>query len=87
MVTLTISEGLAAKLDAYAKQTGQSVEDMLETLFSAYSRLPPDQRNMEEQSAAMAAISGMFDDEVSDLSATVRESIQHALRKKHGRAD
>jgi Ribbon-helix-helix protein, copG family len=66
MVMLNISEALAAKLDAYAKREGRSIEDILETLITEYSRIPPDERNIEEQSAAMESIGGLFDDDVTD---------------------
>ena len=87
MVALNISETLAATLDAYAKREGRSVEALLEKLLAEYNWLPPSERTIEEQSAALAAMSGLFDDEVTDLSSTVHENVQHALRKKYGSAD
>jgi len=67
MVTLTISEALAAKLNAYAEREGRSLEDMLEKLVMEYDQTPPEERDIDEQSAAMEAISGLFDNEATDL--------------------
>jgi hypothetical protein len=84
MVTLSISGSLAATLNTYAEREGHSLEHMLEKLLIEYNRTPPEERDIDEQAAAMEAISRLFDDEVTDLSLTVNESAQNHLRKKYG---
>ena len=86
MVTLNIPESLATKLSVYADREGRSMEAMLEKLILEYDQTPPEARDLAAQSAAMEAISGLFDDDATDLSLIVKESVQNALRKKYGSA-
>jgi len=70
VVALNISEALADKLKAYTEREGRSLEAMLEKLLIDYNRAPPEERDIDEQSAAMEAISGLFDDEADLLPIT-----------------
>lgn len=77
MTTLVIPDNLAERLRHVAQQENRPLEDVLASLLDLYAR----------QADAFAAMDGMFDDDVPDLSSSVRETMSDYYRKKHGRAD
>jgi hypothetical protein len=90
MVAIQVTKALAAKLNAVAKAQGTSIEAVLEEFEVQHlSRSLEDgfgERAVEQQQAARIAVAGIFDDDVSDLSETVHDSVSAYLRKKHDRA-
>lgn len=87
MVAIQVNEALAARLEALAQAEGQPIEAVLEELVAlrtgqGMSKLPAE-RTIEEQQAAMRALAGIFDDDITDLSETVDQSVSAYLRKKH----
>lgn len=69
MSTLIIQDALADRLKAIAEQENRPVEAVLADLLDRYLAAPTD-----EQIAALAAMDGMFDDDVTDLSTTISGS-------------
>ncbi len=82
MITLQISEELAARLERLARIEGTTSEDVLEKAVESYSLKRPEDRTIAEQQAAIKANAGIFDDEVGDLSDHVDEIVQEYLRAK-----
>lgn len=77
MTVLTIPDELAKRLEAIAEREQRAVADVLADLVSRYMS------NQESEDALMA-MDGMFDDDVTDLSSTVRETLDEYYRKKYG---
>lgn len=75
MSQLVIEHDLAERLQAIARRENRPVEDVLASLLDLYTA----------QSDSLAAMDGMFDDDVADLSTTVRETMDTYYQKKYGR--
>lgn len=81
MQPLLIDEALAEQIKATARAQNVSVDDFLRQLLQAYIASGLASAQSEE---AFAAMDGMFDDEVTDLSVTVRETMEAYYREKFG---
>ena len=77
MATLIIDEELAQKLQRLAEREQRPVEEVLRTMVDRYEPKPT-----PEQNAALEALIGMFDDDVTDLSTTVRETMRDYFKNK-----
>lgn len=77
MISLTVSEDLAERLQRIAQQENRPVEEILETLLDLYLR----------QSDALAQMDGMFEDEATNLSTSVRETMRNFYQQQNDRAD
>lgn len=76
MAQLTIEEGLAERLKDVARQENRPVEEVLASLLDLYAA----------QSDSLDAMDGMFEDDVSDLSATVRDTLDTYYKREYGRS-
>lgn len=74
MGKLVIEEHLAERLQDVAARENRPVEELLASLLDIYTA----------QSDALAAMDGAFDDDVGDLSATVRETVGSYYKKQYG---
>jgi hypothetical protein len=84
MTTLIIEDELAAQLTEIAADENRPVTDVLRSLLELYSALPKDTGlSMPSMTAneALEAMDGMFDDDVTDLSTTVRETMSAYLKR------
>ncbi len=79
MVSITLPDELAQRLAEIARRENRPVEDVALEILEQYT---PPSDSQAESDAAFEAIFGMFDDDVTDLSVTVRETIQEHFRKK-----
>ena len=70
---MTIPEALIERLERIAEREGKSPENVLENLIEEY----------EMRKKALSNFIGYFDDDVTDLSSTVNET----LRKRFGKED
>lgn len=77
MSQLVIEHDLAEKLQAIAQRENRSVEDVLASLLEMYTA----------QSDALDAMAGAFDDPVTDLSTSIRETMDAYYRDKYDRSD
>ncbi len=75
MSQLIIESDLAERLQDLARRENRPVEAVLASLLDLYTA----------QSDALAAMDGAFDDDVTDLSTTVRETMDTYYQKKYGR--
>lgn len=90
MTTLTIEDELAAKLSAIAADENRPVTAVLESLLELYSslpRLPQNAIGLMTADEALEAMEGMVDDDISDLSTSVRETMAAYYKKKYGDSD
>lgn len=77
MTQLIIEHTLAKRLLDLARRENRPVEEVLASMLETYTA----------QAEAFDAMKGAFDDDVSDLSTTVRETMDAFYRTKHGRSD
>lgn len=78
MATLEIQdEALFERLKAVAEQENRSVESVLATLLEFYT----------VKAEALRAMDGMFDDDITDLSTTVRETMYRFYKEKENDAE
>jgi hypothetical protein len=80
MADLTIRDDLAKRLREIAQQEQRSVDEVLGAMIDHYR-----DADSAAGSDPVEAFIGAFDDEVSDLSTTVRETMQTYYRRKYGR--
>jgi hypothetical protein len=86
MTTLIIEDELAAKLTEIAADEKRPVTAVLRSLLELYSALPKDSGLSNPSltaNEALEAMDGMFDDDVTDLSTTVRETMSAYYQKKY----
>lgn len=77
MATLIIDEELARKLRQLAEREQRPIEDVLRAMVDRYESKPS-----AEQNAALESLIGMFDDDVTDLSTTVHETMRDYFKNK-----
>ncbi|HLE82252.1 MAG TPA: hypothetical protein VJA25_13325 [Dehalococcoidia bacterium] len=74
MAQLVIEQELADRLREIARRENRRVEEILASLLDLYTA----------QSDLLTAMDGMFDDEVTDLSTTVRETMDTYYKREYG---
>jgi hypothetical protein len=87
MADLIIHTELAERLRAIAEREQRQVEDVLADLVTQYESQAQDDPAEEERAKARAEMAGMFDVDITDLSTTVRETMEAYYRNKYGRPD
>jgi hypothetical protein len=70
-----LSEGLTERLETIAKQEGYTPESFLRLLLDVY-----ESRDTDEEDSIEAFI-GVFDDDVKDLSTSVRQTLRRKFRE------
>ena len=88
-MALHIRQDLAERLQAIAAQEHRSVDAVLQELLANY-RSPVEKeaiRLPDTKTDPFDAMCGMFDDPVTDLSETVRETMEEFYRKRYGTDD
>ncbi len=92
MADLQIGDELSAALQKLADRENLSVEALLNSFLGRYQLekdIEPFVESPDDESwrgEALDNFIGMFDDDVSELSTSVRESVKDAIRKKHARS-
>jgi hypothetical protein len=76
MSQVVIENDLAERLQEIALRENRPIEEILTSLLDLYAA----------QTDALVAMDGTFDDEVTDLSSTVRETMDSYYQKKYGRS-
>ncbi len=76
MSQVVIEHDLAERLQEIARREGRPVEAVLASLLELYAA----------RSEALTALDGAFDDDVTDLSTTVHETMSGYYEKKYGRS-
>lgn len=75
MSDLIIRDALAQRLQEIAEQENRPVEAVLQTMVEQY-RQPKNRR------AALLAMDGMFDDDVTDLSSITSDDVKQLYRNE-----
>ena len=70
-------EGLVERLRAMAARENRPIEELLHALLDQYTR----------RREAFEAMAGMFDDDITNLSTSVRETIDTYYRQQDDRSD
>ena len=81
MVDLTIDDDIAERLRRIAEQENRPMGAVLRSLLDLYPTLP-DQPPPEHD--PLDDFIGAFDDDVPDISSTVRETMEAYYRQKYG---
>jgi metal-responsive CopG/Arc/MetJ family transcriptional regulator len=84
MVNITLPDHLAAQLEEIAQREKRSVTDIVVSMIEQYEPKPVSQ---EESDTAFDSIFGIYDDDVTDMSTSVRETLKDYFEKKYGRPD
>jgi len=83
MVTIPLPEALAQRIEAIAQQEHRSIVDVMTSMVEKYQPEPP----TEEQGPDWSMILGIGDENITDMSTTVRETLQKYFQEKYGRTD
>jgi hypothetical protein len=73
MTNLSIPDDLAERLQQLAQQEKRPIEDVLTSMVEVYTH----------QLSALIAMDGMFDDPITDLSTSIRETMGNFYKGKH----
>jgi predicted CopG family antitoxin len=84
MKTITISDDIAERLEKIAEREQRPLSALLEDYVT---ELENQFAKRVVADAAFASMFGMFDDDVTDMSTTVRETLDKHFRDEHGRPD
>ncbi|MBZ0318690.1 MAG: hypothetical protein K8L91_19910 [Anaerolineae bacterium] len=84
MTNLAIPDDLAEKIQEIAEQENLSIAEFLAGLIKDYSVQSQEQQRRNE---ALLTSVGMFDDDITDLSSTVRETMDEFWRKRYADSD
>ncbi len=76
MGQLTLPQNIIQKLNEIARRENRPVEDIITAMIDEYK---PGTRPATD---SLAAMDGLFDDNVTDLSTAVRETMDEFYRKK-----
>jgi metal-responsive CopG/Arc/MetJ family transcriptional regulator len=84
MVTITLPDELAERIEAIAQRENRPISEVVQSMIEHYE---PQTHLQEEADAAFESIFGIYDDDITDMSTTVRETIQKYFKDKYGNAD
>lgn len=87
MTELLIAPELAQQLEEIAGREQLTVTDLLRTMIEVYETRPTDADDEAVQDDPLENFIGAFHDDVTDLSTTVRETMDAFYREKYGRPD
>ncbi|MCC7451263.1 MAG: hypothetical protein IT324_27890 [Anaerolineae bacterium] len=85
MTNLIVDDELAKRLEAIADRERRPLNDVLRSMADRYEALPPIVDEPSDE--ALESMAGMIDSDLTDLSTTVRETMQEYYRKKYGNPD
>jgi predicted transcriptional regulator len=84
IIHIPISEKLARKLEEIAQQENRSPDELASEVLEQHF-LPKSQEEQQESHAdvnPLDAIMGLFDDDVTDMSSTVKETMREYHKNK-----
>ena len=84
MMNIALPDELAKRLEEIAQRENRPVENVVASMIEQYA-LPT--ASQQSSDAAFEALFGIYDDDITDLSATVRETLQKYYQEKYGRSD
>ena len=84
MVSIVLPDALAQQLEEIAQRENRPLTDVVASMIEQYE---PKSVSQEESDAAFDAIFGIYDDDVTDMSTSVRETLKDYFEKKYGRPE
>lgn len=84
MITVILPDDVAHQIEEVAKIEKRPIEVVLASMVKQYTPQPYSQ---EESDAAFESIFGIYDDDVTDMSTTVRETLQKHFQEKYDNSD
>jgi metal-responsive CopG/Arc/MetJ family transcriptional regulator len=84
MVSISLPDELVDELTDIAQSQNRPLSDVVAAMISHYKT---EVEKQQESDAEFAAMFGIYDDDVTYMSTTVRETIRSHFEKKHGRTD
>jgi len=82
MVNITLPDHVAQQLEEIARHENRPVAEVIEKMLQQYSPAQSDERAPDWDS-----IVGIYDDDVTDMSTSVRETLQAYFQKKYANPD
>jgi hypothetical protein len=84
MTDITLSDELAKRLEALARREKRSVVDVIAAWVEENeAKLETEQNEYDP----ITSIIGIYDDDITDMSTTVRETLQKYYQEKYGDSD
>jgi hypothetical protein len=80
MTDIVIHGDVAQELQRISEREKRPVDDVVRSMIERYGA----QTDTSDKEDALNAFIGAFDDDVTDLSSTVRETMEDYYRKKYG---
>jgi hypothetical protein len=84
MINIPLPDEIARQIEALAKLENRPVEAVIASMMQQYT---PQPHSQEEADAAFQSIFGIYDDDITDMSTTVRETLQKHFQEKYGDSD
>ena len=81
MINISLPDDIAKRLEEVTKFENRPVDEIVASMVQQYT---PQQHSQEESDVAWDSILGIFDDDVTDLSMTVRETMHKYFHDKYG---
>jgi cell division protein ZapA (FtsZ GTPase activity inhibitor) len=83
MASILLTDELAKRLQEVAQRENQSVEELVTSLLDERDPVSKPERKAPNWDLIL----GAFDDDVTDMSTTVQETLQKYFQEKYGDAD
>lgn len=77
MVNIVLPDHLAQQLEEIAQRENRPVAEVIENMMQHYTLIP----SSDEKPPDWDSIIGIYDDDVTDMSTSVRETLQAYYRK------
>ncbi len=84
MVNITIPDELAEQLETVARLENRPVVEVIETMLEQYEpKIQPE----AGETHPLDAFIGIYDDDITDMSTSVRQTIKEHFQRKNERTD
>ena len=87
MFQLAIDDQLASRLKAIAEREQRPIEEVLESMVERHETFIATEHTADERALALEEFIGAIDDDVTDASMTVRETMAEYYRQKYDGTD
>jgi hypothetical protein len=84
MVNIAIPDKLAEQLEIVAQRENRPVAKVIETMLAQYE---PPTSSVERELHPLDAFIGIYDDDITDMSTSVRQTIKEHFQRKNERTD
>lgn len=84
MMNITLPDELAKRLQDIARRENRPLENVVESMIEQYT---PQATSQEKSDETFEALFGIYDDDITDMSTTVRETLHKHFQEKYGHPD